>query len=71
MIFWKNHFMFILIKISHDTISIKYSNTVDIKKTIKKLINRLYKTKKYFHINVYQQVGILLFKVNNGSNVKT
>ena len=34
-----------------DTISIKYSNTDDIKKTIKKL-ERLYKTKKYKKIKI-------------------
>jgi len=41
-----------------DTISIKYSNTGDIKKTIKKL-ERLYKTKKYPHKRIWQ-VGMIM-----------
>ena len=41
-----------------DTISIKYSNTDDIKKTIKKL-ERLYKTKKYPHKRIWQ-VGMIM-----------
>ena len=41
-----------------DTISIKYSNVNDIKKTIKKLEN-LYKTKKYPHKRIWQ-VGMIM-----------
>lgn len=41
-----------------DTISIKYSNVDDIKKTIKKL-ERLYKTKKYPHKRIWQ-VGMIM-----------
>ena len=41
-----------------DTISIKYSNVNDIKKTIKKL-ERLYKTKKYPHKRIWQ-VGMIM-----------
>jgi len=41
-----------------DTISIKYSNINDIKKTIKKL-EKLYKTKKYPHKRIWQ-VGMIM-----------
>lgn len=41
-----------------DTISIKYSNLSDIKKTIKKL-ERLYKTKNYPHKRIWQ-VGMIM-----------
>ena len=41
-----------------DTISIKYSNLSDIKKTMKKL-ERLYKTKKYPHKRIWQ-VGMIM-----------